>query len=227
MQGASHMRIPMIKVRYWLVICLMLLLVNLAWIWRIDQNGKEYSQRINDSQNRYMQVNRELHLMKRGWDYSMRSNAQALPEGLKVDSGKGTGSYLSDQIGRGRKLILVLSDQHCSTCIDQLLFLVRNEIPAEQRHDVLILYSVSESAENHWDHRKKILTGVEFLKMEDSGLGLPMDSLGIPYFFITGPEHLAMMTHAPYPTLENQTKDYIKLMTHRYLTNKLYENNNP
>ena len=43
-----------------------------------------------------------------------------------------------------------------------------------------------------------------------------MDSLDIPYFFITCPEHLANLTYTPYPSLEVQTKEYLNLIEQRY-----------
>jgi len=146
----------------------------------------------------------------------MKSNDKPLPEELWVQPRKGNISDLYEYIGEKKKLVLVLSDRHCSTCVDQLLFTVRNEIDAENRNNILILFSVTGSTRAQWTHRQKILTGVEFLEIRDKSLHLPMDSLEIPYFFMTGPEHLADLTYTPYPSLEVQTKEYLNLIEMRY-----------
>lgn len=208
----------MMKTRYWLVLSTILVVINLAWIWRIDKNSQEYNQRIDDTQNRFMQVNRELSLLKRGWDYSMMSDGQKIPADIKVRNQGGNINQLTDYIGLMKKLVLVVSDRHCSTCVDQLLFLIRNEIPAIQRNNILVLYSSGDKNHSQWEYRKKILTGVSFLEMEDFSLGLAMDSLDIPYLFMAGPERLATLSYAPFPSLESQTKDYLKLISIRHLT---------
>lgn len=204
------------KTRFWLLSIFILIVVNLAWIWRFDQNSKEYTQRMNENRNRFVQANRELYLMNRGWEFTMQSNDRALPEELAVKPGNGAVSDLNKYIGLSKKLILVLSDRHCSTCVDQLLFMIKNEIPEINRDNILVLFSVSSPTQDQWRHRKKILTGVEFLEISDKGLKLPMDSLEIPYFFMTGPERLADLTFTPYPSLEVQTKEYLKLIKQRY-----------
>ncbi|MCX6226882.1 MAG: hypothetical protein NTV01_19395 [Bacteroidia bacterium] len=204
------------KARFWLLSILVLLIINLAWIWRFDQNNKEYSQKMNDNRNRFIQANRELYLMNRGWEFTMKSNDHPLPQGILVQPEKGSVADLNNFIGRSKKLVLVLSDRHCSTCVDQLLFTVKNEIPEVYRNNILILFSVNGPTREQWNHRQKILTGVEFLQIQDKGLKLPMDSLAIPYFFITGPEHLANLAFTPYPSLEVQTKEYLNLIEKRY-----------
>lgn len=171
---------------------------------------------MNDNRNRFIQANRELYLMNRGWEFTMRSNDQPLPESVWVQPEKGIAADLSNYIGQSKKLILVLSDRHCSTCVDQLLFTLKNEIAEINRDNLLILFSIQESTHEQWTHRQKILTGVEFLEIRDKSLHLPMDSLDIPYFFITGPEHLANLTYTPYPSLEVQTKEYLNLIEQRY-----------
>jgi|GEM_PF-1678338 len=216
MQGSENLSELVMKARFWLLSIFILLIINLAWIWRFDQNNKEYSQRMNDNRNRFIQANRELYLMNRGWEFTMKSNNKEIPEGIWVQPSKGDATDLNNYIGQSKKLVLVLSDRHCSTCVDQLLFMVKNEITEINRDNLLILFSVQGPTREQWNHRQKILTGVEFLEIQDKSLQLPMDSLEIPYFFMTGPEHLADLTFTPYPTLEVQTKEYLNLIKQRY-----------
>ncbi len=204
------------KARFWLLSVFVLLIINLAWIWRFDQNNKEYTLRMNDNRNRFIQANRELYLMNRGWEFTMKSNDQPIPEGIMVQPEKGSVSDLNNYIGPSKKLVLVLSDRHCSTCVDQLLFALKNEINEIHRDNLLILFSVQGPTQAQWRQRQKILTGVEFLEIQDKSLHLPMDSLDIPYFFMTGPEHLAGLTYTPYPSMEEQTKEYLNLIEKRY-----------
>ncbi|MFA6481864.1 MAG: hypothetical protein WCW62_04760 [Bacteroidales bacterium] len=204
------------KFKFWLFGIFSLLIVNLAWIWRTDQDSKEYAQRMNDNRDRFIQTSRELYLMKRGWEFTMKSNEQRLPERIWIKHEKDTLTMLDHYVGPSSKLVLVLSDRHCSTCVDQLLFILKNEFPEIQRGNILVLYSSSGKDGEQWTHRQKILPGVNFLEIRDKSLRLPMDSLEIPYFFVTGRDHLAAQSYTPYPALELQTKAYLKLMVQRY-----------
>lgn len=195
---------------------LVILIINLAWIWRFDQNNREYAQRMTDNRNRFIQANKELYQMNRGWEYTLRSNGQSLPEGLLVNPSTGISTDLNKHIGQSKKLILVLSDTHCAACVDQLLFTVKNEISEINRSKIIILYSIQGPTREQWAHRQKILTGVDFLEIREKILRMPMDSLEIPYFFMVGPEHVADLTYTPYPSLEVQTKKYLNLIEQRY-----------
>jgi hypothetical protein len=204
------------KAKFWLLLTFMVLIVNLAWIWRLDQNNKEYNERMNDTQSQVVQVNRELYLMTKGWEYAMKSNDQPLAENMRVQSPLEIPMSLYNCIGQSRKLVLVLSDRHCSSCVDQLLFAVKNEIDEIYRHNLLIFFSIQGPTRQQWIQRQKILPGVEFLEIPEKGLRLPMDSLEIPYFFMTGPDHLADLAFTPYPSLEVRTREYLNLIEKIY-----------
>jgi hypothetical protein len=204
------------KIRFWLLTGLILLIINLVWIWRLDQLDKENTLRMNDSRNRFIQTNRELYLMNRGWQFTMRTNDLPLPAELAVQQQNGITTNLKNYFGDSKKLILVLSDRHCSSCVDQLLFTVKSEIPEISRNNLLILYSMQGSGREIWTRRHQILAGVEFLEIPDKALNLPMDSLGIPYFFVSGEEKVASLAFTPYPSLEAQTKEYLYMIKKRY-----------
>lgn len=204
------------KIKFWVLSIFLLTLINLAWLWRFDQANKEHNQRMSDNRNRFIQANRELYLMNRGWAFTLKSNDTPLPVGIWVQPPKSPATDLSSFLGRSKKLVLVLSDRHCSTCVDQLLFAIKNEYSEMNRDNLLILYSVLGPTRELWSHRQKILTGVDFLEIRDNSLQLPMDSLEIPYFFMTGPEPVANLTYTPYPTLEAQTREYLNLIEQRF-----------
>ncbi len=206
------------KARFWLWWILIILMINATWIWRLDQNSKEDNLQMNDTRDRFIQANRELYLLNRDWRFSMKSNGKPLPVNLEVQRANGENSIMDKHLGAKKKLILVLSDRHCSTCVDQLLFLVKNEIPEFYRNNILILYSrENQATKDQWLQRQKILTGAEFLEIAERSLQLPMDSLGNPYFFIAGSDKIAGFAFTPYPSLEAQTKEYLSLIRERYL----------
>lgn len=205
------------KAKYWLLSIFILLIINLAWIWRFDRNNKEYSERMTENRNRFFEVNRDLYLMNRGWEFAMKSNDQPLDDGIRAQPPEGIATNLFQFIGQSKKLILVLSDRHCSACVDQLLFTLKNEIQELYRSNLLVLFSVNGPTREQWNHRQKILTGTAFLEIQDRGLRLPLDSLEIPYFFMTGPEHLVSLAFTPYPSLDAQTRDYLNLIEQRFL----------
>lgn len=205
------------KAIVWVFSALALLLINAAWIWRLDQLSTDHNQTMTENRNRYIQTNRELYLMNRAWELSLKSSGQPLPAKISASSDDGISGDLRDFIGSSKKLILVVSDHNCSTCVDQLLFMVKNEIPELNRERILILFSADGKTRSQWRQRQRILTGSKFLEIPDKCLGMPMDSLEIPYFFISGPDYLAGQTFTPYPTLDAQTREYLKEISNRYL----------
>lgn len=206
------------KTRFLTLSIFIMLVINAAWIWRLDQNSKESNERMNDTRTRFIQANRELYLMNRDWKFSMKSDGRQLPDHLMVRTFEGLASDLGIQVSRSRKLVLVLSDRHCSTCIDQLLFMVKNEIPEFYRKNILVLFSPEDSLKVVWLHRQKILPGAKFLEITDRSLQLPMDSLDNPYFFTSGPDMVTGLAFTPYPSLEIQTQEYLRLIKDRYFT---------
>lgn len=204
------------KAKFWLLPLAVLIIVNIAWVLRFKQTGRDQNIRMNDSRSRLIQINRELYLMNRGWEFSLKSNDQSIPEDLWVQGYGESSDCLSDCVGESRKLVLVLSDSHCSSCVDQLLFMLKNEIAGKNRRNLLILFSKQGPTQDLWTNRQKILAGVDFVEIHEKSLHLPVDSLEIPYFFMVGPERMAGMTYTPYPSLEAQTKAYLSLIENRY-----------
>jgi hypothetical protein len=204
------------KTRVWLPLIFLVLMINLTWVLKFDLNNKEYRRRMNDSHNKIIEMNRELSMMNRSWRYAIRSNGQHLPSTLQVQSKDGTSYILDNYLSLSEKLILVVSDRHCSSCVDQLLFTMKNEITGSKRDHLLILYSEQDHAYEKWRQRQAILTGVEFLEISGNGLQLPMDSLEVPYFLMAGADLTANLTYAPFPSLEEQTKEYLDLIANRF-----------
>ena len=96
------------KARFWLLGLIFLLLINAAWIWRLDQNNKENNLRMNDTRDRFIEANRELYLLNRGWRFSMKSNDKPLPFHLQVQSTDGKTSIIDKFLGSTKKLVLGL-----------------------------------------------------------------------------------------------------------------------
>lgn len=204
------------KTRYLLLSIFIMVMINAAWIWRLDKNSTESNERMNETRTRFIEANRELYLMNRDWKFSMKSDGRHLPDHLTVRTLEGQSLDLGNEVNGCRKLVLVLSDRHCSTCVDQLLFMVKNEIPEFYRKNILVLFSPEDSLKVTWLHRQKMLPGARFLEIHDRSLQLPMDSLSNPYFFTSGPDMVAGLTYTPYPTLEIQTLEYLRLIKERY-----------
>ena len=203
---------------------LILLAVNLAWIWRMDQEDRASAQRMSESRNRLIETSRELYLMNRGWEYSIRSNGKRLPDTLRARPANGNPVSFEDLTRSGNRLVLVASDRNCSSCIDQLLFTVKELFPGGTRDNILVLFSSGESALEQWEYRESILDGARFLEIGPGGLNLPLDSLEIPYLFVTGPENIADLAFTPYPTLMLQTRQYLTTIKQRYFQNTDHEN---
>jgi len=205
------------KTQFWLLSLGALLVINIAWLYKTKHNNQLYNQRLTDSRAHYIEVNRELSQINKGCEYAIKTDHQVLSGSIRVKSLENASGMLDDYLGQSEKLILVVSDHHCSTCVDQILFLVKNEIAEQKRDQVLVLFSKESSSEEQWNHRQKILPGVQFLEIQYQSLRLPMDSLGIPYFFQAGIEHLVFQAFAPYPALELQTKGYLNEIDKRLI----------
>jgi hypothetical protein len=204
------------KASTWMPAATILILVNLAWIWRLDQLTRETNVRMSENRDRFITANRELYLLNRGMEFMLKTNDLPLPENFYRIEGMVNGRWFDDFRGSSKKLVLVVSDRCCSTCVDQLLFTIKAEISETDRHNLLILYSLSTNSGEEWNYRRKMLPGAVFTEVPDRCLNLPADSLDIPYFFVTGPERTADLTFTPYPSLEEQTRSYLNLVSQRF-----------
>jgi hypothetical protein len=205
------------KAGNWILTVMVLLSVNGAWIWRSVRNHREYSGQVERIKVHYNGMEREIFLLKKGWKYAMRTDGCRLPGSMKARLENGSATTLGEMIGNTGRLLLILSWRHCSSCIDQLLFTMKQNIPVEGRKQVDIICCSDRDDDRSWEYRRKILPGVRFVKISGSGLKLPADSLEVPYFTVVGRELRTTQTYIPYPSLAEETEAYIHLIANKYL----------
>jgi len=166
--------------------------------------------------------NHDYLMIRRAWMYSIASDAHSLTA-LSLVREHGSADRLRQVVGESEKLVLVVSDQHCDSCVDALLFCLKKNLNQLGRKNLLVLFGAGSGNRNLWESKQLILPEVPFLEIPDKGLGLPADSLHTPYFFVTGPELTTSMTFLPYPTREEHTEVYLNLIANRFTQNIEYE----
>jgi|SaaInlV_200m_DNA_2_1039689.scaffolds.fasta_scaffold07874_5 hypothetical protein len=113
-----------------------------------------------------------------------------------------------DKIGLKQSLVVRISENHCSTCVDQLLFQVKKHLESIGHQQIIVLYSGQTPAFVKQKHRTHLLDPVRFIEITDSIPLCSMDQFNLPYCFLTQGGFISN-TFLPYPANDNFTSTYL------------------
>jgi len=191
------------------------ILVNGVWIWKYHQSVQELASRVGDARIRLERTFDEYSFLSKTWKTGMESNAGSLDGSLTLWSMDGRSSPLKQLLSDDKKLILLLSDSNCSSCVEKLLFLLNREKFADLADHLLVLYSAEDETIKIWSQRQQILCRAQFFRVQEIGVKMHLD-LNYPVFFLSGPDLVAEHYYTIYPALDNLTEDYLTVIAKRY-----------
>jgi len=102
-------------------------------------------------------------------------------------------------------LIVRLSDNQCSSCIDQLLFEIRKYMKDIGPEKMVVMYSSKNDHQIIQAYRLRLLAQVKFIKVPIDVELTPLDQYRIPYFFLINDAGEVQTTFLPYPATEKFT----------------------
>lgn len=191
------------------------IIINGAWIWKYHQTVQELSARLGDARIRLEQTFDEYSFLSKTWKTGIESNAGSLDGSLTLWSMDGRSSPLKQLLSQDKKLILLLSDSNCSSCVEKLLFLLNREKFVDIARHLLVLYSAEDETIKIWSQRQQILSRVRFFRVQEIGVKMHLD-LTHPVFFLSGPDLVAEHYYTIFPALDNLTEDYLAVIARRY-----------
>ncbi|MCD6347086.1 MAG: hypothetical protein J7L96_06680, partial [Bacteroidales bacterium] len=192
-----------------IIICLLLISNLLVWM-QFRSKTRDVVSEQQQIEASYNQLLREYSETRKAWAVSAAANNQRLPE------------QCEKVIGLKKALVVRISDQYCSTCVDQLLFQVKKYIKQIGPEQLFIVYSGHSPAFVQLKSRSKMVEPVRFIEIPEDLKVSSLDEFHVPYFFIAQKGFITS-TFMPYPVNEQHTAIYLdniaQNMHQKYETN--------
>ena len=202
------------RISYILITGLMLL--NFTWIFSVLQkNGKLKEHEASFREFRY-RSDRAFHLAQKGRMSALATDQQVLSDHLLIPLKKNHSISFREAIGRSARLVLFVSNTHCDSCVEEVLYQLKRSLTPEDHPQIMVVFYRGVSSPEFWWSRQMILPGAGFFEISQNGLGLPLDSLDAPYLFVSGPDLHTRMSFSPYPPQENELGVYLNLIIHQF-----------
>ncbi len=148
------------------------------------------------AQSSYEQLLGNYKETRTAWAVSASSGVSMLPE------------QCLKEIGLKEALIVRISDQYCSTCIDQLLFQIKKYISLIGPDKLYVVYSGQSKTQMQLKKRSRLIKPIKFIEIP---VGLTLTSLDrfyVPYLFIAREGYITK-SYMPFPVNEQHTKTYL------------------
>lgn len=192
------------------LIVLFLVLANLVLVFQYRSTIKK--NRIEaDQKNIYLtKTLADAELTNLAWATSVSIPPRTIPiECLEVLPSEGA-------------LIVRLSDDQCSSCIDQLLFEIRKHLADIGPDNLIVMYSSKRDRQINQGFRLRLLDPVKFINVPDNMEVTPLDQFRIPYLFLINASGEVQASFLPYPATEKFTGVFLKHIANQL--HKSYEN---
>jgi len=206
------------RTKYAFIGIILLGLLNLAWLGMEIRHRRAARERDAHSKEQIFRLNRDYLQIRQAWMTSLATQDQALTARFTLIKHHGIRRNLNQIIGQNEKLIIVLSNRQCDTCIDQVLFEIKRHLDKIGAENLLILFNRGDSPAKLWESKKYILPGVDFYELNEPGPEFPLDRLNVPYLFVAGPDGKAHMVFA---TREDCTEIYLNIISQRFSSTNL------
>jgi len=115
-------------------------------------------------------------------------------------------------------LVVRLSDDQCSSCIDQLLFEIRKHLADIGADNLIVIYSSKRDRQINQGFRVHLLNPVKFVNVPDNLEVTPLDQFRIPYLFLVNDTGAVQASFLPYPATEKFTGVFLK-----HIANQLHK----
>lgn len=202
----------------------LLLCVNLSVFWLMKGKVSTIKQREVIANQRAEFLDQALSKIKSERRWEIGTGGWEIPMALPVQTDGQSITTLGNWLGDSRKLLLFVSDLHCSTCIEQALFALKSRVPEIGRGNIRVLYISRSGSGPEWAHRRLILPGVPFGRIEPGGPAAWLEEPGFPVLLLAGAVPVAASPHLYLPQEETQNIFYLDQIAR--LFSKLPDNEN-
>ncbi len=147
--------------------------------------------------------------------YCYKSFDNKLPDVLLEDSDHSKTS-LSKAINIDKKLVLVTTELNCEPCVNICLQHIKKFIEKVGKEKIIVLVSYDNFREFYNFIRISKLN-CKVYNLPVGALKMPVDSLNLPYLFITDSTLKASLVFSPIKNYDTPTQDYFKTVISQFL----------
>jgi len=188
------------------------IILNLAWIWRVLENRKAFVTCIHSQQSLINQLSRETETEREILVNLLESHNSLLNRNLLVLDSGGKSTVMNEIFDEKPSMVIYLSDSHCDSCVEQLLFSLKNLTGETDPDRLVVLYSTADLASRKYQRYEKILQGFIFYRIFMGDLNIPLTRSNAPVLFTCDSSMRIQLPFLIRPSMEQLNLQYFKLL---------------
>ena len=154
-------------------------------------------------------------LLLKNMKAQLASEGQSINVAMKIKGSDSNEILLGNVVGERPKLIFRFSELNCTTCVDSQFYMIKKYQQIVGASNIIILTSSNSERNaflfNRDEHLQCPVYSVPF-----DELGLPIEDLNIPYYFIVDKDLTAKLIHIPAKELPLFTDEYFSVLIKRF-----------
>lgn len=185
-----------------------LALLNVIWIVDRIHQKKIYSKAFADGREQLVRISDAFNQMEEVRRYEIASDYH--PVHIPVNEHRINPLQFP-------AIILFISDQHCSDCVERLLYQIKHSGGLSRFLPLIILYQTRQHSLWAQSWIRYLLPDLHWIELKQDSPGLPLDDLKQPYFFILTPDDHAVMPFMPMSGQEEAVNTYLELVQQQFI----------
>jgi peroxiredoxin len=204
--GIAKSKGKFIWIKYFVILLLICLLCFAAFLFGESQYPK------NNNNDNYVVEN----IIERGIEQYKSEGARL--KNLSVKDEENNELRLFDLI-KDTCLVFRYTDLNCDVCVEKSIEFINSYLEKIGTSNILVLSSYDNPRDLYTFKRLNKLKFKIYNLSNSKYLGLPIDELNVPYFFILAPDGLINCLYIPEKSMPQQSASYFETVYARYFSN--------
>lgn len=187
-----------------LLIIFFLLMTNTVFFLRSGAELRQSRQELKKGRVLLHKMRCDYELIQQAWATSAISQMQR----ITLDPEK--------RIPAHGALVLRISEKHCSSCVDQLIFEIRKHLDPIGLENLIVLYSSDQEGPLNSKARQRLLFPATFVRFASNRNVTALDQFGLPYLFTINAGGEVLSSFLPYPVGEKYTEIFLKTIEKQF-----------
>jgi hypothetical protein len=197
-----------------LVILLFVTIYLVVSLKKTVKEKEEYIKSNSDSQF-YMNVNYKI-LEDQTIQYN--NEATVISENIILEDEKGKKIPLKGIYKNKTILVLRYSELNCQECVNKQVKALK-DFAKEVGEDNILLIASYRERRNLYLFKRMNQIHFNVYNIKEDGLGMNLEKLSIPYFFVLDHNNIASLVFIPTKEFESLLKSYLSVIKNRYFKN--------
>ncbi len=185
--------------------------INLAWIWCMMDIKKDFKSQIEENRDWMRMQDRALLREREVLTGLLESDDYPLSGSLVFLGPDGDSVPISEVLQDVPRLVLYLADNHCDSCVEQILFSFQKLIHLPVRSNLLVFYATFDLSSAKWQKYVHMVTSIGFYRILMEKLTVPLAKCGVPFLFISDSTLKVQTPMLIFPDAEESVADFINL----------------